>query len=467
MNIIITEVNGWSKTLEVKKAITRIGNAPSVDVQIPSNSIAPLHLQILSNPELPTGCRVVNLSSQLEFIHHGNLTPLEPYSTQDINDGDEIRLGEYRLTFQVPFSTAFLRTCKSIEATLNLTDTTLQPHLALDGVLTVKNVGEQDACQFQVSLSGLPEDCFHIDPIPLLYPGAQEDVHVRFFHQITYPQAGRRDLLITINAPDDYPGEELVIRQSLFIAPVFKQALELLDDIALSPAPTTPIMNNKPGAPEMTNLQAEPEEQLQPAVEPEMEADPRQAPEEVQQIPVLELAEDHIFETQQELTPLEAQTTPSVEKRDEPALGNRQQPASEDGQQPPAIKIAVEPELENQPELAPVEAQQPPVFETTVEPVLESQPEPPMAKELHSAPAGNAAEVAPGAPEQQAAASSEPVKPSTHPVPVLTVKHDALNELWPDETPHETTPSPDDVQDLDLSRVKVVHHQTENYWDEN
>jgi len=368
MNIIITEVNGWSKTLEVKKAITRIGNAPSVDVQIPSNSIAPLHLQILSNPELPTGCRVVNLASQLEIIHNGNVSPLESYSTQDINDGDEIRLGEYRLTFQVPFSTAFMRTCKSIEATLNLTDTTLQPHLPLDGILTVKNEGDQDACQFQVSLSGLPEDCFHIDPIPLLYPGAQEDVRVRFFHQITYPQAGRHDLLITINAPDDYPGEELVIRQSLFVAPVFKQAMELLDDIALSPAPMAPIIDGNSVEPEIANLRAEPEDQLKPAVEPEMEAEQRLALEEEQQIPV-------------------------VESADEPALRNWQQPAPEDERQFPVVESADEPELENQPELTPVEDQRPPAIETTDEPVLKSQPEPLMAEEQHLPPA---AEVTPG-----------------------------------------------------------------------
>jgi hypothetical protein len=435
MNIIITEVNGWSKTLEVKKAITRIGNAPSVDVQIPSTSIAPLHLQILSNPELPTGCRVVNLASQLEIIHNGNVTPLEPYSTQDINDGDEIRLGEYRLTFQVPFSTAFMRTCKSIEATLNLTDTTLQPHLPLDGILTVKNVGEQDACQFQVSLSGLPEDCFHIDPIPLLYPGAQEDVRVRFFHQITYPQAGRRDLLITINAPDDYPGEELVIRQSLFVAPVFKQVMELLDDIALSPAPMAPIMDGK-----------------------------SVAPEEEQQIPVVESADEPILKNQPELIPVEVQPASIVEKADEPAPENRQQSAPQDERQFPVGESADEPEMENQPELTPVEAQRPPAVETTDEPVLESQPEPLMAEEQLSPPA---AEVTPGAAVQQSAASSEPVKPSQSSMPVLTVKHDALNELWPDETPHEISPSPEDVQEIDLSRVKVVRHQTENYWEEN
>ena len=464
MNIIITEVNGWSKTLEVKKAITRIGNAPSADVQIPSNSIAPLHLQILSNPELPTGCRVVNLASQLEIIHNGNNVPLEPYSTQDVNDGDEIRLGEYRLAFKVPFSTAFIRTCKSIEATLNLTDTTLQPHLVLDGILTVKNVGEQDACQFQVSLSGLPKDCFHIDPIPLLYPGAQEDVRVRFFHLITYPQAGRRDLLITINAPDDYPGEELVIRQSLFIAPVFKQTMELLDDIALSPAPTASIMDDKSGVPEMANLQAETEEQSQPAVEPEMETEPRQAPEEELQIPVVEAADEPMSKSQPELNPQEAQPALVMESAEQPALENRQHPVPEDEQKPTIVEAADKLELENQPEPTQVEEQQPPVVEMTDEPVSKNKPEPLMDEERHSAPA---AEVAPVAAAQQSAASSEPVKPSKPSMPVLTVKHDALNELWPDETPHETTPSPEDVQDLDLSRVKVVRQQTENYWEVN
>jgi hypothetical protein len=460
MNIIVTEVNGWSKTLEVKKAITRIGNAPSADVQLPSNSIAPLHLQVLSNPELPTGCRVVNLATQLVISNNGNENPFEPYSTQDVNDGDEIQLGEYRLTFQVPFATALMRTASSIEATLNLTDTTLQPHLVLDGILTVKNVGDQDACQFQVSLSGLPDDCFHIDPIPLLYPGAQEDVRVRFFHQITYPLAGRLELLITINAPDDYPGEELVIRQSLFIAPVFKQAMELVDDIALSPAPAAPVNEEQPVEPEVVHLEAEPEEQPMTAVEAktEDEHELRQAPVVMSQTPVIESAVEPAPEDQPESTLMEVQPVPVVGSVNESALENLLGSAPEDEQQLPVIETADDPAREIHQELAPEEEQRAPVAETA-KPELENRQD----EEQHSPPA---VEATPDATAKPLATSSDPVEPSKPSRPVLTVKHDALNELWPDETPHDITSSPD-VQDLDLSRVKVVRHPTENYWDEN
>jgi hypothetical protein len=237
MNIKITEINGWSKVFDVKKAITRIGSASFVDIQLPSNSVAPLHLQILSGPDLPTGCRIVNLANLLEIRNSGIGHPLPPNSTNDLQNGDEIQLGEYQITFLLQQSAAQLRTSDYIEAVIKFNDTILQPDLALDGILVIKNLGNMDACQFQVLLSGFPEDCFRIDPIPLLYPGATEEVFVRLVHHLTYPIAGHHDLLLTISAPEHYPGEEVVIRQGVYVAPVFKQSLKIMDDLAAQSSP--------------------------------------------------------------------------------------------------------------------------------------------------------------------------------------------------------------------------------------
>ncbi len=237
MEIKITEANGWSKLISVNKAITQIGSAPNIDVRLPSTSVAPHHLQIFSNPDLPTGCRVVNMATQLEVKNQENHQPLAPYSAYDLSNGDEIQLGEYLLSFSLPNTTTTLRTAVNIEASLTFMDTTLHPELGLEGLLIIKNKGGKDACQFQVVLSGLPEDCFHIDPIPLLYPGAQEEVRVQLLHKVLYPQAGPLEILLTINALNAYPGETVVIRQGIYVAPIFRQSLRIMDDLSSTSAP--------------------------------------------------------------------------------------------------------------------------------------------------------------------------------------------------------------------------------------
>jgi len=235
MELIVTEVNGWYKEVEIIKAISRLGSASFADIQLPSKEIAPLQFQILSNPDLPTGCRVVNMADPLEIKRDGKSLSAAPYSTADISNGDQIQLGEYRVTFRLPLTTTLVRSSTIIQASLSFSDTLLQPDLDLNGRLQIKNLGDKKACQFQVKLKGFPQDCFHIDPIPLLYPGAQEEVQVQLIHKVSYPKAGLHDLTLSITAPGFYPGEEVVIKQGIYVAPVFRQAVEISDDIRIIP----------------------------------------------------------------------------------------------------------------------------------------------------------------------------------------------------------------------------------------
>jgi hypothetical protein len=99
---------------------------------------------------------------------------------------------------------------------------------ATTGVLTLKNAGEHSACQFRVDIEGLPADCFQIDPIPLMYSGAQEEVRIRIFHRILYPPAGLQTIVLKISAPESYSGEELIIRQDIYVTPVFSRRSSFL-----------------------------------------------------------------------------------------------------------------------------------------------------------------------------------------------------------------------------------------------
>jgi len=46
MKLIISEQNGWKKPVTIEKAITRLGSAPTSDVQLISPEIAPNYICI-------------------------------------------------------------------------------------------------------------------------------------------------------------------------------------------------------------------------------------------------------------------------------------------------------------------------------------------------------------------------------------------------------------------------------------
>jgi hypothetical protein len=227
----ITERDGWGKVFPLDKSVIKIGSGPYCDVQLTSADIAPLHLQVFYSTELPTSCRVVNLASPVEYRHRTETERIDSLTTTDLHNGCRIRLGDYTIGFSLPLSGEVEEQPRSIAANLHFSSQVLRPGAPIEGLLTVKNLGSEKTCQFQVALSGLPSDCYLIDPIPLIYPSAQEEVRVQLFHKTTYPPAGRTQILLTVTAPVSYPGEVLVIEQEIDIAPVFDLQLEVFDDL--------------------------------------------------------------------------------------------------------------------------------------------------------------------------------------------------------------------------------------------
>ncbi len=232
MELLIVEKSGWSKSIKTDRAVIRVGSAPSNDVQLQSPKIASVHIQILHSTDTDSSCKVVNLAHEITARVSREIHRLPPYAAVDVRDGDEILLDNYSITFRLPLSANVTQSAKRIQAALSFADAVLQPKFATTGVLTIKNAGEHSACQFQVDIEGLPADCFQIDPIPLMYSSAQEEVRIRIFHRILYPPAGLQTIVLKVSAPEGYPGEELIIRQGIYVTPVFKQALELFDDLS-------------------------------------------------------------------------------------------------------------------------------------------------------------------------------------------------------------------------------------------
>jgi hypothetical protein len=242
-NLKIIERDGWAKSISLEKSITRIGSSSFSDIQLPVHGIFPVHLQIFYSPDLPSTCRLANLGDDLEIQSHLEQQTLPTYTTLDVQNGDEVYLAGYTLVFSLPNSGGQVQSTRFIEAALAFPDVILRPDSPLEGRLTVKNLGNQKAVQFNVSLSGLPEDCYIIDPIPLIYPSATEDVRIQLFHKNLYPEAGRQEILVTITAPASYLGEKLVLQQAIFVAPLYSQKIEIHDDTIVSkkPAPAAKI----------------------------------------------------------------------------------------------------------------------------------------------------------------------------------------------------------------------------------
>jgi len=257
MELIVFEQSGWIKPVKIEKSITRVGSAAGNDVQIDSTNISPVQLQIIYSPEQANRCKVMNLSGTLNLKSSGKLSALPAFTTVDMYDGDEIELAEYRLQVKLPLNSSLLKTSSVIDASLRFSDPVLRPEYPTTGQLTIKNNGEREAGQFLVSITGLPEDCFHIDPVPLMYPGAQEETGICLFHHMTYPLAGYHTLTVTVSAPDTYPGEVLLLQQKLFVSPVARQGLEISDDVKAVPytsPESQPVVSEKlppPAQPEI------------------------------------------------------------------------------------------------------------------------------------------------------------------------------------------------------------------------
>lgn len=232
MELIISEKNGWKKPIKIEKAITRLGSAPTCDVQLISPEIAPIHLQLYYLDEAPSNCKLFNLSNPVVIKSGDQHSTLSLLETIQIQNGSEIELGPYSIQFILPLSATTLQETSSIQATLRFPEATLHSNQVATGWLTIKNTGVQSSCQVDIELSGMPLDCMQVDPAPLLYAGGQMDVRIQLFHRQLYPAAGFQNLTIIVSACDSYPGEQVVINQGIYVSPVYGQSLEIFDDLS-------------------------------------------------------------------------------------------------------------------------------------------------------------------------------------------------------------------------------------------
>jgi hypothetical protein len=320
MQITIFEENGFKKQIEIDKAVTRIGSSPASDIQLRSHHISPIHIQILYTRDAPDRCKILNLAAETaSLLSNGHEIPLTSYATAEALTGAELHLQGFRLRFDLPLTSGTISSSHKISASISLPEPVLRPNATLLGRILLKNEGDNNSCQFQVEVSGFPEDCFQIDPVPLIYTGGQEEVNIRFFHHQTRPQAGFQSVIISVTAPGSYPGEQVSMQQGIYVAPILTHTLVIRDD---APEPQ-PIADRAAAAPDPVETEPEPTEAADVSAPPELPQEPDPVPTPPKPEPVPTTEPDPI---QEEPAPAMAEVTPA-NLQDEPAPAPRALPA--------------------------------------------------------------------------------------------------------------------------------------------
>ncbi len=291
--IEIIDKDGWRKAFRLGKTITHVGSAPHNDIVLENwrgSGVEPRHLQLIA---LPQGYRLVNLGSASISLIDSD-TVLHSRSSVQVDAGAIIKVGEFTLTFyeearkaapsplpiprrdtgdegqaappsfplpqpspqvgkgapardeaQVTRDTVSSlqpstladevappkpSTSDVIGVDLSLSGTTLGPNSPLEGMIKVRNLGDQTGVQFKLTVEGLAAENYSIGPGPILFPNAEREVPLRLYHpQKPEPLAGEHHIQIHATAPNEYPGERATASQVIQILPFYRHRLRILN----------------------------------------------------------------------------------------------------------------------------------------------------------------------------------------------------------------------------------------------
>lgn len=334
----VVDGTGWSRTFSLEKALTMIGSASFNDVVLSEqrgSGVAAVHLQLIRTQAGARGFRLVNLVNEplsLTLSRARGEGAIPPNGSRDLEDGDAVRVGDFTITFYLRAvnGVSLEKRSENLGLRLEMPGVTLRPGVRLAGLLTVMNFGEEKRSQFEIDLEGLPSDCYQIDPAPLLYPGGEEKLQIRFYHRGIRPPAGECPIRLRAAAVGAYPTEELILPLVLDVAPVYRYQVDLVEEPAPfgeGSEPVLPLPEPNIAVPE--SFPPSSVEPAAPVIQPPEPSDPPAAQlhpepetESSRQVEPGELARTHaplpekpaIVEPQPPLTPVEpAREEPEVD----------------------------------------------------------------------------------------------------------------------------------------------------------
>jgi hypothetical protein len=228
-SIKVSDKYGWVKSFPLEKALVMIGSASSNDIVLAEergSGVAPLHLQVICSDKHISNLKIINLMNSpipcVKFKTSQSIL-ITANRAVDLEDKDQITLGDFILTLSVVnMGISLSSRTDHIGLDLEIPSLNLRKNSKLAGQICLTNFGDTSRSQFEIDLEGLPGECYQIDPAPLLFPGAKEQLDIRFFHRTTMPSAGSCPVAIRVYSPESYPTEEVRLEFNLEVDPVFE-----------------------------------------------------------------------------------------------------------------------------------------------------------------------------------------------------------------------------------------------------
>jgi hypothetical protein len=252
-SIEVIDKGGWRKVFPLNKNILYIGTDLRNDIAIEptrGSGLAPRHLQMVPSPTSSLGYRLINMGPIEILLGQNGERSLPPRSALDIADGDIVRLGDFTFVFHgavnrtsdgspavtvgaasaaaAAAGAAVARKGNPIGLNVMLSHTQLTPEQAIEGAISIKNLGDKTGVQFKIEVDGFEPESYDVGPAPILFPDVEKKVPFRLRHpQRANPPAGDRRLTIRVTAPAAYPGEVATASQVIRVTPYIKHSLSL------------------------------------------------------------------------------------------------------------------------------------------------------------------------------------------------------------------------------------------------
>ena len=247
MEIRIQDEKRRIRVERLNRSIATIGAHPDNDIVLNVDTLQAFHFQITNNPQLDNPFRIINLTdipAAITIDHEAYW--LDAYASSRIQDGDSVEIGGYKLVFQIPMPDGLLNKASSFQAEIEMPASSLPVNSRMEGFLVIRNTGGQSACQFTAVVEGIPDNCYLLDSIPLLYPNAEEKIPFNLLHRGTEPEAGLMTFYVQIESPNHYPGEKLTLKYTISVAPNFQQKLEIQEKAGRSHITVSKAEQKKP-----------------------------------------------------------------------------------------------------------------------------------------------------------------------------------------------------------------------------
>lgn len=197
----VNDQTGWRRVYLLDKATISLGSHKNNDIILPEDrgpGVAEFHAQLIVNPGDETLYQLVNYTDQvIAYGTAGGLTnSIAPRSAAPLADKNVFSLGGYTLKLHTTGQLTSRPTGEddqpSLALSLHLPENRLKPGSILNGHVGICNLGDRSGVKFELAVESeqLTDECFTLEPGPLLAAGAEGQLTLRLFHRGQLPPAG-------------------------------------------------------------------------------------------------------------------------------------------------------------------------------------------------------------------------------------------------------------------------------------